>query len=118
MAAGEKKMLRFQAGEIGYVFYEEAPGFGSIGRTYAFGSIGDAAAWLVTRFPEAVADEISSTDPVYPAPENPELRIDQLAKDIVRRDDAINMRFAALSTAFSAADQALASRIDTLTVSD
>jgi hypothetical protein len=80
-AVSEKTTLRFRAGEVGFVFYEDAGFPGTVaGRTYAFGTIGEAATWLKQRFeaapssgsrPEAAdgAERIELEDPQFVAAE-------------------------------------------------
>ncbi|WP_298691737.1 hypothetical protein [uncultured Sphingomonas sp.] len=42
--------LTFRAGEKGFVFYDESRFTGERGRTWAFGTVQEAAEWLVSQF--------------------------------------------------------------------
>ena len=50
--------LTFRAGEKGFVFYNDSRFTGEIGRTWAFGTVQEAADWLVSQF-AAVSDASS-----------------------------------------------------------
>lgn len=51
--------LTFKAGETGFVFYDGQDfggrHHGETPRTWAFGTIGEAAEWLVSQFPEVAS---------------------------------------------------------------
>lgn len=60
--------LTFRAGEIGFVFYDDAMRASMRGdgnrssRTWAFGTIEEAAAWLVAQFPPAAPSAADLSD--------------------------------------------------------
>ena len=58
--------LTFRAGEKGFVFYDDSRFTGEMGRTWAFGTVQEAAHWLVSQFdvgPDALSClDVTGTD--------------------------------------------------------